>query len=233
MLRSNKCHLTGKSEADLAKMLECPLDPGGYFVVKGTEKVILVQEQLSKNRIIVEAGIGKDDEQAIQASVTSSTHERKSKTYILTKNGRIWLKHNSFAEDIPIVIALKALGLSSDKEILDMVAGSSDAYRDTFAINLEAAAEKGVYTTAQALDYVGSRTKNARKAGPSASRKSSAEEALECFATVVVAHISVQNLFFRPKAIYIAMMVRRVLMALRDPKKVDDRDYVGNKRLEL
>lgn len=27
---------------------------GGYFVVKGTEKVILVQEQLSKNRIIVE-----------------------------------------------------------------------------------------------------------------------------------------------------------------------------------
>ena len=29
-------------------------DIGGYFVVKGTEKVILVQEQLSKNRIIVE-----------------------------------------------------------------------------------------------------------------------------------------------------------------------------------
>jgi DNA-directed RNA polymerase beta subunit len=22
---------------------ECPLDPGGYFVVKGTEKVILIQ----------------------------------------------------------------------------------------------------------------------------------------------------------------------------------------------
>jgi DNA-directed RNA polymerase III subunit RPC2 len=27
---------------------------GGYFIVKGTEKVILVQEQLSKNRIIVD-----------------------------------------------------------------------------------------------------------------------------------------------------------------------------------
>ena len=36
-------------------MGECPIDPGGYFVVKGVEKVILVQEQLSKNRIIVEA----------------------------------------------------------------------------------------------------------------------------------------------------------------------------------
>jgi DNA-directed RNA polymerase III subunit RPC2 len=52
MLRSNKCHLAGKSHAELARMTECPLDPGGYFVVKGTEKVILVQEQLSKNRSV-------------------------------------------------------------------------------------------------------------------------------------------------------------------------------------
>lgn len=48
-------------------MTECPLDPGGYFVVKGTEKVILVQEQLSKNRIIVETDAKKA---LVQASVT-------------------------------------------------------------------------------------------------------------------------------------------------------------------
>jgi DNA-directed RNA polymerase, beta subunit/140 kD subunit len=46
---------------------ECPLDPGGYFVVNGTEKVILVQEQLSKNRIIVETDPKKE---IVQASVT-------------------------------------------------------------------------------------------------------------------------------------------------------------------
>ena len=77
MLRSNKCWLAGQDEATLARMNECPLDPGGYFVVKGTEKVILVQEQLSKNRIIVEADSSKE---VVQASVTSSTHERKSKS---------------------------------------------------------------------------------------------------------------------------------------------------------
>jgi len=38
----------------MAKLNECPLDPGGYFIVRGTEKVILIQEQLSKNRIIVD-----------------------------------------------------------------------------------------------------------------------------------------------------------------------------------
>ncbi|CAN0251936.1 unnamed protein product, partial [Ectocarpus sp. 8 AP-2014] len=39
MLLSCKCVLTGKSEAELADMKECPYDPGGYFVVKGVEKV--------------------------------------------------------------------------------------------------------------------------------------------------------------------------------------------------
>ena len=47
MLGSNKCVLSGNSEVQFATMSECPLDPGGYFVVNGTEKVILVQEQLS------------------------------------------------------------------------------------------------------------------------------------------------------------------------------------------
>jgi DNA-directed RNA polymerase III subunit RPC2 len=68
MLRSSKCVLTGRTDAQLARMKECPLDPGGYFVVKGTEKVILVQEQLSKNRIIVETDPAKG---IVQASCTS------------------------------------------------------------------------------------------------------------------------------------------------------------------
>lgn len=54
MLRSQKCNLYGKSEPEMAQLNECPLDPGGYFIVRGTEKVILIQEQLAKNRMLVE-----------------------------------------------------------------------------------------------------------------------------------------------------------------------------------
>jgi DNA-directed RNA polymerase III subunit RPC2 len=68
MLRSQLCHLRGKNEKQLAKMGECPMDPGGYFVVRGTEKVILVQEQLSKNRIIVMSDPKND---VFKAEVTS------------------------------------------------------------------------------------------------------------------------------------------------------------------
>jgi DNA-directed RNA polymerase III subunit RPC2 len=69
MLRSSRCHLAGKNDGDMARMNECALDPGGYFIVNGTEKVILVQEQLSKNRVIVEADPKKS---IVSASVTRS-----------------------------------------------------------------------------------------------------------------------------------------------------------------
>jgi hypothetical protein len=36
---SLRCVLTGQDEAALAKLGECPLDPGGYFIIRGTEKV--------------------------------------------------------------------------------------------------------------------------------------------------------------------------------------------------
>lgn len=65
MLRSGNCVLKGKNERELACLNECSVDPGGYFIVRGQEKVILVQEQLSKNRVIVESLKG-----IVQASVT-------------------------------------------------------------------------------------------------------------------------------------------------------------------
>ncbi|KAI0920481.1 DNA-directed RNA polymerase III subunit [Taiwanofungus camphoratus] len=229
MLRSNKCVLTGRSEAQLARMTECPLDPGGYFIVKGTEKVILVQEQLSKNRIIVEVDPTKG---IVQASCTSSTHGGlKSKTYVATKKGKIYLRHNSIHEDVPIAIALKALGIQSDKEILLLTAGNHEAYKSAFSPNLEEAAKLGVLTRHQALEYIGTRVKvNRRVVGP---RRPAWEEALEALATIVLAHVPVHGLDFRSKAIFVATMTRRVLMAMDDEKMVDDRDYVGNKRLEL
>ncbi|KZS95369.1 beta and beta-prime subunits of DNA dependent RNA-polymerase [Sistotremastrum niveocremeum HHB9708] len=229
MLRSNKCILTGKNEAQLARMTECPLDPGGYFVVKGTEKVILVQEQLSKNRIIVETDATKG---TVLASCTSSTQNGlKTKTYVATKKGKIYLRHNSIHEDVPIVIALKALGIQSDKEILLLTAGSTEAYKSAFSPNLEDAAKLGVYTQQQALEYIGTRVKvNRRLMGP---KRPEWEEALEALATIVLAHVPVEKMYFRPKALYLATMTRRVLMAMDDEKLVDDRDYVGNKRLEL
>ncbi|WWC88953.1 uncharacterized protein L201_003868 [Kwoniella dendrophila CBS 6074] len=233
MLRSDLCHLKNKNEIQLAGMGECPMDPGGYFVVKGTEKVILVQEQLSKNRIIVMRDPKKDE---TTAEVTSSTHDRVVKTYVTTKNKRLYLRHNSFKEYIPIVIALKAMGITSDKEILQLICGSDERYQEAFGVSLEEAAREKTFTRRQALEWIGARVSpNQAKddSGSYGQKLSPTDIAQQALAAMVLGHVPVRNMNFRPKCIYLATMSRRVISAMIDEHMVDDRDYVGNKRLEL
>ncbi|KAF2118859.1 hypothetical protein BDV96DRAFT_596676 [Lophiotrema nucula] len=228
MLKSNKCVLAGKSDREMAVMDECPLDPGGYFITRGQEKVILVQEQLNKNRVIVESAKG-----IMQASVTSSTHERRTKTYVIQKKGLMFLRHNTLSEEVPIVFALKALGVLSDKEIMLMIAGDDEAYQDNFSVNFEACAKEKIYTQEKALEYIGHRVRLTKKPMGASRMRNYHLEATECLSNVILPHVPVVGANFRPKALYVAYMARRVVMAMQDPSLVDDRDYVGNKRLEL
>ncbi len=230
MLRSSRCWLRGKTHEELEQVKECPYDPGGYFVVRGVEKVILIQEQLSKNRIIVERDV-KDN---LCASVTSSTHERKSRTVICTKAGRLHLQHNTIGDDVPIVVAFRAMGVTSDAEIISLI-GSDPEFVELMSASLEEAATLGIYTTEAALDYIGAKIKAKRAPGMSLGRTSMSkvDEARNVLATVVLAHVPVPSFNFRPKCIYLAHMLRRILSTQLGRIKLDDKDYYGNKRLEL
>lgn len=229
MLRSSQCVLKGKTEAQQALLGECSVDPGGYFIVRGQEKVILVQEQMSKNRILVESFKG-----ITQASVTSHTHNVKTKTYVTVKKGNLYLKHNSFNDDIPIAIALRAMGVQSDHEITLLVAGRDERYMDLFAPSVEEALLQNVATQEQALDYIAARVRPDRFGGNyKRPEKSPKQQAVDKLANTIIPHVTVQNMDLRPKALYIAFMARRVIMVMHDPKLEDQRDYVGNKRLEL
>lgn len=55
MLRSSFCYLGGLSDDDMIVMHESPLDPGGYFVINGSEKVLIAQEKMATNTIFVSA----------------------------------------------------------------------------------------------------------------------------------------------------------------------------------
>ncbi|MCK4971685.1 MAG: DNA-directed RNA polymerase subunit B, partial [Candidatus Heimdallarchaeota archaeon] len=54
MLKSNKCQLYNRSPESLIKLGEDPRDPGGYFLVNGSERVIVTQEDLAPNRILID-----------------------------------------------------------------------------------------------------------------------------------------------------------------------------------
>ena len=46
-------------------------------------------------------------------------------------------------------------------------------------------------------------------------------------------HVPVIKFNFQAKCVYIALMIRRIVVAVKDPSTLDDKDYYGNKRLEL
>lgn len=222
MLRSSHCHLTNPKSFrfspgvdHITRMKECPLDPGGYFICRGSEKVVLIQEQLSNNRILVDT----DRRGLLFASVTSSTHERKSKTSVIIKRDRFYVKHNSLTEDIPLAIMMRALGITSDRELCLLICGSEDgAYVDLLFPSLEdpipktsnrSAPSPCVLTELQALQYIGNRVRLHRKQfqpvprpsylqtdtaspqapNPSFTKKDPIEDAREFLVDILLSHI--------------------------------------------
>ncbi|KAG6476795.1 hypothetical protein ZIOFF_066043 [Zingiber officinale] len=217
MLRSSRCVLSGKDDVELSKLGECPLDPGGYFIVKGSEKVILIQEQLYKNHIIIDTRSNsiriissltlmlRDGTFTIiiitlirvATSVTSSTHETESKTIFFMDKRKIYLQLNQFNKPvIPIMVILKAMGMESDQEIVQMV-GRDPRYGDLLFPSIQTSL------------------------------------AMVILRDVFLAHVPLYEGNFRPRWIYAVVMLRCMLDAILNTDTFDDKDYLGNKRLEL
>ena len=141
---------------------------------------------------------------------------------MIAKHGKYYLKHNSMTEDIPIVIIFKAMGITSDQEIMQLIGVDAET-QTRFVPSILDCAHHKIYTQERALAYMGSKLIVKRF-----------QTAAQKFKTPVDAsHVPVENFNFQVKAIYVATMVRRVMQAEVDPSSVDDRDYYGNKRLEL
>jgi DNA-directed RNA polymerase III subunit RPC2 len=231
MLRSDRCRLYGKSATEMEDMGECPYDPGGYFIIRGTEKVLMMQEQLSNNRIIAEL----DAKKQVQAVCTSSTADNKSRTVVCAKDPKftdgLFLKHSFFSELIPVVIALKAMGIQSDQEIVQWV-GTEQRHLAGMVISLQVAHRNNVLTQNDALRYVGLRGK--MKKPPTSDKFDPAwiSDVKEVLERQVLSHIPAPNGNFAPKSRYLCLMIRRCLDARHDRTLLDDRDYYGNKRIE-
>ncbi|XP_061988708.1 DNA-directed RNA polymerase III subunit 2-like [Rosa rugosa] len=224
MLRSCKCILAGKSDSELAKLGECPLDPGGYFVIKGSERVLLIQEQLSKNRII----IGKDKKGNVTASVTSSTEKMKSKTVIEFDKSKktVSLLINAFEKKVPIMVVMKAMGMQSDQEVVQML-GRDPRYGALLLPSIEECAKVEIYNKEQALVYLeGKLTKKREKDGTHG-------RVISVLADVLLANVAVTPGNFHLKCMYVGVMLRRMMDSVLNKGAVDDTDYVGNKRFEL
>jgi len=153
MVKSESCILRSFTQQKLIDYAEDPEDPGGYFIINGSERVIVGLEDLSYNKIIVDAEkVG--GKKVFKAKVYSSIVGYRAKLeLVLKEDGLIVARIPGSPVDIPIITLMRALGLESDKEIASVI-----SLNDNIQNELESSFEKTDITTSKdAIVYISNR----------------------------------------------------------------------------
>ena len=154
MVKSNVCILHNLPESKLIELGEDPRDPGGYFVINGSERVIVGLEDLSYNKIIVDA-----EETAgtlnYKAKVYSSIVGYRAKLELILKSdGSIVAKIPGSPVDIPLITLIRALGLESDRDIANAVS-FNEHVQDELELSFEKTGD--VVSSRDAIVYISKR----------------------------------------------------------------------------
>ncbi len=233
MLRSEKCHLHGLSDEELIKHGEDPKDPGGYFIINGSERVLVTQEDLAPNRILIEEASKSSSYTHIGKVFSTSRGFRAPVTIERKRTGELRVSFPSVPGKIPLAILLKSLGLESDRDIVDVIS-DDDEIRNELIVTIEQSApinaptgEENESTRSNALDFIGKRvavgqTKEYRLAR--------AEKVLDRY---LLPHIGTEEDSRLQKAYYLGQMVERLLELVLNKRAPDDKDHYANKRLKL
>src|SRR4030067_888319 len=121
MLKSKLCFLSQLSREELITAGEVPDEPGGYFVVNGSERVIVAMEDLAPNRVIVDVD-EKGGTPISQSKIFSTTVGFRARIELKIKSdGALYVSMPGVPSEVPFVVLMRALGLESDKEIAEAI----------------------------------------------------------------------------------------------------------------
>ncbi|MEA3190839.1 MAG: DNA-directed polymerase subunit [Thermoplasmata archaeon] len=245
MAHSSHCNITRKAleeaegrsmsdeefKAKLVEMQEDPLDPGGYFISNGTERVLITLEDLAPNRVLVEKATryGTD----VEIAKVFSQHEGYRALVVVErkKDGDLMVTVPSASGQIPLVVLLRALGMESDEEIVHAIMTDKKeqgAMEPLIFGNIESAAEEyGVTTREDAIAYLGKRLAG----GQAKEYRVKRVEAL--MDRNLLPHLGQEPEDRITKAIFLARMGSAVFELFLGLREEDDKDHYANKRLKL
>ena len=231
MLHSKMCVLGGMPRDARFAMGECRNDPGGYFIVDGGEKVVMPQETRASNMVYVRDV--HDDKYTFTVEVRSESEHaskmaRKTLVGIVAdvpsmKRGQMVVSIPNVRHPIPLFIVMRALGVVSDKAIMDMCLLGSTELQSHFLASVHDAGK--VFTQATALDYIRLFVK-----------ERTSESVLFILANYLLPHVGTPEdpgFSFMDKAYYLGFMVRSMLAVVAGEELPTDRDSFKHKRIVL
>uniref|UniRef100_A0A914C9Z3 DNA-directed RNA polymerase subunit beta n=1 Tax=Acrobeloides nanus TaxID=290746 RepID=A0A914C9Z3_9BILA len=227
MLRSSYCMLSNMNDRDLTELNECPLDPGGYFVINGSEKVLIAQEKMATNTVYVFSM--KDGNRPVSTLwVNMGQKGGKAQQQKSALGQRIIAILPYIKQEIPVMIVFRALGFVSDRDILEHIIYDFDDPEMMEMVKPSLDEAFVIQEQSVALNFIGS-----RGAKPGVTKEQRVKYAKEILQKEMLPHIGVSDHCETKKAYFMGYMVHRLLLAALGRRELDDRDHIGNKRLDL
>ncbi len=216
MVKSKLCVLSGLTADQLVEEGEDYNDPGGYFIINGTERVIVMVEEVLSNRPVIET---KADYETARINSESAGFVQR---HLIERKGGIVTASFANLKKLPVVILMRALGMETDKEIIESISTKEQEMQEMY-FNLY---EFDVKTAEDAKEFIGEKMKIPQKEY----RDKRVNDILDKY---LLPHLGQDKKNRKEKALYMAKVVRKIIRLGLAKIKEQDIDHYSNKRLRM
>ena len=229
MLMSDLCILNKLSPSVRFELGECRNDRGGYFIIDGKEKCIVSQEKFADNMLYVRDKVNDLYSHSSEIRSVSEDASKPVRTLAVRmvapsatySNEQIVVEVPNVRKPVPLFILMRALGVESDKDIIDYCLLNTDKFKSYVDLFIPSVHDAGkVFTQVVALKYIATLTKGKTVA-----------HVMEILSNYFLPHIGEMN--FLDKAYFLGHMVKELLKVYTKNTKPTDRDSFKFKRVEL
>ncbi len=219
MVKSGLCPLSKMNKEELIEKGEDPDDPGGYFIINGSERVLVSVEDLVPNKIMVTNERG-----GVVAKVFSTRHGFRARcTVTRNKEGLFTVEFPSAPPGVSLVQVLRVLGLETDLKIISAFTNKRYIQNDVL-LNTEVEKSKN---KEEAIDQL---SKKLSPGQPEEFRLNRMDTLLDNY---LLPHVSVSQDGRMEKVKYLIRMAERAAAVSGKRLAQDDKDHYANKRVKL
>lgn len=238
MLCSNRCHLEGRSPADMVNAKEESEELGGYFIVNGIEKLIrmlIVQRRNHAMSIVRPSFVNRGPmytQYGVQIRCVRPDQTSQTNVLHYLADGSVtfrfsWRKNEYL---VPVVMILKALVETNDLEIFTGIVGSETTnsfLTDRLELLLRSFKSYNVYSQKETLAYLGDKFRGVFGAAKDTSDIAVGEEVLR---RIVLVHLGNDN---RAKFRMILFMIRKLYALVSGECCADNPDAAQHQEVLL
>ncbi len=216
MVRSAACNTNNMNKEQLIEHYIDPMDPGGYFIVNGNERIMIMAEDLASNQPFVE-----DGRNGLMLRLFSQRGTYRIPTTITETTEGILEVTFSRLKNIPAVVVLKALGMTKEADIAKHI-GKED---DCVIVNL--------YEYASLQNAEDALLMIAEKSSIQGTKKEILDRTKKRIDDFLLPHIGFDKNSREEKAVTLCKLIKQFLNAKADKEIRTDKDHYANKRVKL